>query len=166
MLSCTPRKHGLPGLAERRSIKTCIVKSSKPRIFFWRYFFLNLLLVAIPGLAIIFLMGGFNRDAAVLFSKLMLSAVVIISLQYPLLARYATWGKRFLIFLFGMLLGLFLFGLFIGITRGPGNYLTGGIMTMIMGSILGILPCGFTVLVNWLLEKYLFPAVQNDVRRN
>lgn len=127
------------------------MKSS--RTLFVRYLCLNLILVCLASAVILALMGA----APMWWGLFQIVAVIVVIAQYPLLLRTSSWGWRFALFLLGMLVGLFLYGIILAMILPGTPYLTAGIMMMFFGSIFGFIPCVFIVLVNWLLEAYLYP---------
>jgi hypothetical protein len=127
------------------------MKSS--RTLFVRYLCLNLILVGLASAVILALL----RAPLMWWGIFQIAALIVLPVQYPLLRRTSSWSWRFAIFFFGMLMGLFLSGTILAIIQDGGLHPSAGAITLIFGLIYGFIPCVFIVLVNWLLEKHVFP---------
>lgn len=124
--------------------------------YFLRYLLVNLLLLA--GVEyLLFRIADiiFTRSGIQWYLLLQVIGFIVLSIQYPLLIRFKHWGIRSLIFLFGMILGLFVFGAAIAWKDG-GNIASGGVLIVVFGMILGFIPLIFIIVVNWLLEKKIY----------
>ncbi len=114
------------------------------------------------GAGILILVGArwFEIFHSNLLIGLCVIGMVVLSLQYPLLLLTKNWLVRFLIFLLGMVLGLFLFGMFLSydsVGHSFSQMLSGCVLVMMFGGIFGFLPYGGIVLINWWLEDHFFP---------
>lgn len=115
------------------------------------------------GGGILILMGArwFELFHSNLLIGLCIIGIVVLSVQYPLLLLTKNWFVRFLIFMLGMILGLFLYGMFLSydsrVSHSFTQMLSGCVLVMIFGGLFGFLPYGGIVLMNWWLQDYFYP---------
>jgi hypothetical protein len=121
---------------------------------FLKYLLLNLALLLIGQLIILKLLGAETDDFSAWLPRLQVVSLLILAVQYPLLVKFQNWVIRVGLFLTGMIVGLAL----VGMLASSSNMASGAVLTVLIGSILGLFPCIVIVLINWLFEKQLYSA--------